>query len=183
MTRGGGTTVLDSRMGDAFRKDDLALLSSNRDRRSSVVPFSKLEKAKAFEKMPDQSRNPRRALPIDCCRAEMSKAIVVDFSHGSEIILKHVRIKIPRRGAPQGIIADHTELRVNFGMFLFVLSCGKDSLVKLWEVGTGRLVKQYVGATHTQLRCQAVFNDTEEFVLSMDEPNNEVLLHVLELIV
>jgi WD40 repeat protein len=36
----------------------------------------------------------------------------------------------------------------------FVLSCGKDSTVKLWEVGTGRLVKQYLGATHTQLRCQ-----------------------------
>ena len=36
----------------------------------------------------------------------------------------------------------------------FVLSCGKDSSVKLWEVGSGRLVKQYIGATHTQLRCQ-----------------------------
>ncbi|XP_044487574.1 cleavage stimulation factor subunit 50 isoform X2 [Mangifera indica] len=37
----------------------------------------------------------------------------------------------------------------------FVLSCGKDSTVKLWEVGTGRLVKQYLGASHAQLRCQA----------------------------
>lgn len=36
----------------------------------------------------------------------------------------------------------------------FILSCGKDSTAKLWEVGTGRLVKQYLGATHTQLRCQ-----------------------------
>ena len=36
----------------------------------------------------------------------------------------------------------------------YILSCGKDSTVKLWEVGTGRLVKQYVGATHTHLRCQ-----------------------------
>ncbi|KAK8969442.1 hypothetical protein KSP40_PGU017602 [Platanthera guangdongensis] len=36
----------------------------------------------------------------------------------------------------------------------FVLSCGKDSTIKLWEVGTGRLVKQYLGAVHTQLRCQ-----------------------------
>ncbi|KAL4339280.1 hypothetical protein GQ457_08G035220 [Hibiscus cannabinus] len=44
----------------------------------------------------------------------------------------------------------------------------KDSTVKLWEIGTGRLVKQYLGATHTQLRCQAVFSDTEEF-----EPSNE----------
>ncbi|CAL5441960.1 unnamed protein product [Camellia sinensis] len=58
----------------------------------------------------------------------------------------------------------------------FVLSCGKDSSVKLWEVGTGKLVKQYQGATHTQLRCQAVFNDTEEFVLSIDEPSNEIII-------
>lgn len=36
----------------------------------------------------------------------------------------------------------------------FVLSCGKDSTIKLWEVGSGRLVKQYLGAIHTQLRCQ-----------------------------
>lgn len=36
----------------------------------------------------------------------------------------------------------------------FVLSCGKDSTIKLWEVGSGRLIKQYLGATHTQLRCQ-----------------------------
>ncbi|KAL9231525.1 hypothetical protein vseg_006747 [Gypsophila vaccaria] len=58
----------------------------------------------------------------------------------------------------------------------FVLSCGKDSTVKLWEVGTGRLVKQYVGATHTHLRCQAVFSDTEEFILSIDEPRNEIVV-------
>nr|XP_027123472.1 cleavage stimulation factor subunit 50 isoform X1 [Coffea arabica]XP_027123473.1 cleavage stimulation factor subunit 50 isoform X1 [Coffea arabica] len=58
----------------------------------------------------------------------------------------------------------------------YVLSCGKDSTVKLWEVGTGRLVKQYLGATHTQLRCQAVFNDTQEFILSIDEATNEIVV-------
>lgn len=42
----------------------------------------------------------------------------------------------------------------NDSLYRFVLSCGKDSTVKLWEVGSGRLVKQYLGATHTQLRCQ-----------------------------
>ncbi|KAK9684458.1 hypothetical protein RND81_10G211700 [Saponaria officinalis] len=60
--------------------------------------------------------------------------------------------------------------------YRFVLSCGKDSTIKLWEVGTGRLVKQYVGATHTHLRCQAVFSDTEEFILSIDEPRNEIVV-------
>jgi len=33
----------------------------------------------------------------------------------------------------------------------YLLSCGN---VKLWEVGTGRLVKQYAGAVHRQFRCQ-----------------------------
>ncbi|KAK1268098.1 hypothetical protein QJS04_geneDACA005316 [Acorus gramineus] len=58
----------------------------------------------------------------------------------------------------------------------YILSCGKDSTTKLWEVGSGRLVKQYLGAVHTQLRCQAVFNETEEFVLSVDEPSNELII-------
>ncbi|CAA7393409.1 unnamed protein product [Spirodela intermedia] len=58
----------------------------------------------------------------------------------------------------------------------FILSCGKDSAIKLWEVTSGRLVKQYLGAVHTQLLCQAVFNETEEFVLSVDEVKNEVVV-------
>ncbi|KAL8492386.1 hypothetical protein ACS0TY_023832 [Phlomoides rotata] len=36
----------------------------------------------------------------------------------------------------------------------YVLSSGKDSIVNLWDVGTGRLVKKYFGVTRTQLRCQ-----------------------------
>lgn len=57
----------------------------------------------------------------------------------------------------------------------YVLSCGKDSTIKLWEVGSGRQVKQYLGAQHQQLRCQAVFNQTEEFISCVDESNNEVV--------
>jgi WD40 repeat protein len=45
-------------------------------------------------------------------------------------------------------------IRIKSHLSRFVLSCGKDSTVKLWEVATGRLVKQYLGSTHTQLRCQ-----------------------------
>ncbi|XP_019163947.1 PREDICTED: cleavage stimulation factor subunit 50-like isoform X2 [Ipomoea nil] len=58
----------------------------------------------------------------------------------------------------------------------YVLSCGKDSSVKLWEVGTGRLAKQYLGAVHTKSQFQAVFNHTEEFVLSIDESSNEIVV-------
>ena len=39
----------------------------------------------------------------------------------------------------------------------YVLSCGKDSQVRLWEVGSGRQVKQYQGAQHSQMRCQVCY--------------------------
>ncbi|CAL5362406.1 unnamed protein product [Camellia sinensis] len=96
-----------------------------------------------------------------------------------------VRSIVGAHGTTEAISANFTKDQ------RFVLSCGKDSSVKLWEVGTGKLVKQYQGATHTQLRCQlgghsfcvspevtmmAVFNDTEEFVLSIDEPSNEIII-------
>ncbi|WVZ18994.1 hypothetical protein V8G54_006316 [Vigna mungo] len=51
-----------------------------------------------------------------------------------------------------------------------------DSTVKLWEVGSGRLVRQYLGAIHTQLRCQAIFNQTEEFIIFIDELSNEIVI-------
>ncbi|CAA7030872.1 unnamed protein product [Microthlaspi erraticum] len=57
----------------------------------------------------------------------------------------------------------------------FVLSSGKDSTVKLWEVASGIIVKEYIGAKRVKLRSQAIFNDTEEFVISIDEANNEVV--------
>ncbi|CAN6717644.1 unnamed protein product [Malus baccata var. baccata] len=80
---------------------------------------------------------------------------------------------IPAHGTAEATSANFTKDQ------RFVLSSGKDSTVKLWEVDTGKLVKQYLGATqatHTQLRCQAVSNDTEEFVLSIDEPTNEIVI-------
>mgnify|MGYP002776060428 FL=1 len=38
--------------------------------------------------------------------------------------------------------------------YRYILSCGKDSAVRLWDVGNGKQVKQYLGAQHIQLRCQ-----------------------------
>ncbi|PIM99714.1 hypothetical protein CDL12_27785 [Handroanthus impetiginosus] len=37
----------------------------------------------------------------------------------------------------------------------YILSSGKDSIINLWEVGIGRLLKQYLRATHTEMQCQA----------------------------
>lgn len=59
--------------------------------------------------------------------------------------------------------------------FRFILSCGKDSNVKLWEVASGRLAKQYVGATHTQLRCQVCHQSK---TLSISDRHTERLVHM-----
>ncbi|KAB2609477.1 cleavage stimulation factor subunit 1 [Pyrus ussuriensis x Pyrus communis] len=77
---------------------------------------------------------------------------------------------IPAHGTAEATSASFTKDQ------RFVLSSGNDSTMNLWEVGTGKLVKQYLGATHTQLWRQAVFNDTEEFVLPIDEPTNEIVI-------
>ncbi|XP_019082603.1 PREDICTED: cleavage stimulation factor subunit 50-like [Camelina sativa] len=57
----------------------------------------------------------------------------------------------------------------------FVLSSGKDFAVKLWEIGSGQMVKECLGAKRIKLRSQAIFNESEEFVISIDEANNEVV--------
>ncbi|NP_001315488.1 cleavage stimulation factor subunit 1 [Danio rerio] len=54
----------------------------------------------------------------------------------------------------------------------YILSTGKDSVAKLWEISTGRTLVKYTGAglsgrqTH---RTQGVFNHTEDYVLLPDE--------------
>uniref|UniRef100_A0A9J8BVR7 Cleavage stimulation factor 50 kDa subunit n=1 Tax=Cyprinus carpio carpio TaxID=630221 RepID=A0A9J8BVR7_CYPCA len=54
----------------------------------------------------------------------------------------------------------------------YILSSGKDSVAKLWEISTGRTLVKYTGAglsgrqTH---RTQGVFNHTEDYVLLPDE--------------
>ena len=48
----------------------------------------------------------------------------------------------------------------------YVLSAGKDSLVKLWELSTARCLIAYTGAGSTgqmEHRAPAVFNHTEDY--------------------
>jgi cleavage stimulation factor subunit 1 len=54
----------------------------------------------------------------------------------------------------------------------YLLSSGKDSLVKLWELSTSRALIAYTGAGTTgkqEHTTQAVFNHSEDFVLFPDE--------------
>ena len=53
-----------------------------------------------------------------------------------------------------------------------MLSSGRDSLVKLWELSTTRCLIAYTGAGATgkqEFMAQAVFNHTEDFVMFPDE--------------
>ncbi|KAK3740944.1 hypothetical protein QZH41_017794, partial [Actinostola sp. cb2023] len=56
----------------------------------------------------------------------------------------------------------------------YLISCGKDNVVFLWELSTGRAVNMYTGATMSNYRTQAVFNHTEDFILVADEKNNSI---------
>lgn len=54
----------------------------------------------------------------------------------------------------------------------YILSSGKDSLVKLWELSMSRCLIAYTGAGTSgkqEHRAQGVFNHTEDFVMFPDE--------------
>ncbi len=62
--------------------------------------------------------------------------------------------------------SDMRKVRCFFHILQYVLSSGKDSLVKLWELSTARCLIAYTGAGTTgkqQHRSQAVFNHTEDY--------------------
>ncbi|XP_020916924.1 cleavage stimulation factor subunit 1 [Exaiptasia diaphana] len=56
----------------------------------------------------------------------------------------------------------------------YLISCGKDNIVFLWELSTGRAVNMYTGAAMSNYRTQAVFNHTEDFILVADEKNKSI---------
>ena len=50
----------------------------------------------------------------------------------------------------------------------YLLSSGKDSIVRLWELSTSRCLIAYTGAGSAgkaEKRTQAIFNHTEDYVL------------------
>lgn len=56
--------------------------------------------------------------------------------------------------------------------FQYLLTSGKDSLVKLWELSTSRCLIAYTGAGTTgkqEHNTQAIFNHSEDYVLFPDE--------------
>ena len=57
-----------------------------------------------------------------------------------------------------------------FPVTQYILSSGKDSLVKLWEIATSRTLITYTGAGSDQQknRTQAVFNHTEDYGKVLD---------------
>ena len=51
----------------------------------------------------------------------------------------------------------------------YVLSSGKDSVVKLWEVTSGNILNEYVGVTQHNHRTGVQFNHTEDLIIAPDE--------------
>lgn len=56
------------------------------------------------------------------------------------------------------------------------VTASKDGGVRIWDGVSAQCTRAIIGAQHTQIRCQAVFNQTEQFVLSIDEPSKEVII-------
>uniref|UniRef100_A0A7S0JAY0 Cleavage stimulation factor 50 kDa subunit n=1 Tax=Calcidiscus leptoporus TaxID=127549 RepID=A0A7S0JAY0_9EUKA len=57
----------------------------------------------------------------------------------------------------------------------YLLSCGGDSTVRLWDVGSGRQVMQYDGARQTSRRTNVCFSHDEALVISSDEDVGELV--------
>ena len=57
----------------------------------------------------------------------------------------------------------------------FVLTSGRDSTAKLWELSTGRVINTYGGAVvQSNNHAPAVFNYNEDFVLFPDDKNMSI---------
>ena len=50
-----------------------------------------------------------------------------------------------------------------------LLTCGRDSTAKLWDVSTHRLLQKYSGAVHSDASTPAIFDRTARHVISADD--------------
>ena len=57
-----------------------------------------------------------------------------------------------------------------------LLTCGRDSTAKLWDLSTRRLLQKYVGAVHSEASTPAIFDRTARCVISADDEYGVVCL-------
>lgn len=57
----------------------------------------------------------------------------------------------------------------------YLLSNGKDSIGRLWDMSSGQVIQKYEGAVQKQASCNITFTYNEDFVLSSDETNNTIV--------
>ncbi|KAJ3206537.1 hypothetical protein HDU82_004453 [Entophlyctis luteolus] len=53
-----------------------------------------------------------------------------------------------------------------------ILSCGLDSLPRIWDVGSGRVVQTFEGSIQRNPRVNAAFSDNNSIVLAIDDDSN-----------
>jgi cleavage stimulation factor subunit 1 len=58
----------------------------------------------------------------------------------------------------------------------YLLSSGKDSSLRLWEVSTARQLLTFLGATQSKYRLRPTWNYREDFVIGCDENSNSAIV-------
>ena len=58
----------------------------------------------------------------------------------------------------------------------YLLTGGKDSVVRLWDLRMGKLLKTYLGAQQSKTRVTTSFSYTEDYIFSADEMTNNFVV-------
>ena len=51
----------------------------------------------------------------------------------------------------------------------YLLSCGNDSTIRLWDIGSGQQITTYMEHTHKLERFNVEFSHNEEYIIGLDE--------------
>ncbi|ORY52102.1 WD40 repeat-like protein [Rhizoclosmatium globosum] len=57
----------------------------------------------------------------------------------------------------------------------WLLSCGLDSLPRIWDMGSGRVLQTFEGSTQRTSCINATFSQKDELVLSLDDSSNSIV--------